>query len=410
VNLGNYNPDGTYNHNHLLRKALTPTFGMTIPTTTMSTLFTTQLTYTVPASYGAAGKTTIPQLGNLELVGFVSETDRNIINANHGPIMLTNFANAIDVATTTLITEAAVCAGNLTPVMKFTNLGSSPVTNAVFSYAVNGGAPNNYTWTGSVNSMAPSQTFTLGNLSFAPVAVNTVVVDVISVNGGNDLNLVNNVATKNVPLSTLVANSLNMQMDFTQDRYGDECKWTVYNELTSAVISTDGPWAVLGANGVLLHTKTFSISPTTCYKLVVEDFFGDGVNAGYGVGGYVLRAGGAPLITSNGQYGKGETKLYKSYNGPVGLAEISVGFDKVSVYPNPGKGVTNISLNLTQNDELSVVVYNQLGQVVFSSPAKEYAAGSNNLEFDSSNWSAGLYNVVVKSSQGSETKKLTVTE
>jgi hypothetical protein len=410
VNLGNYNPDGTYNHNHLLRKAITPNFGMTIPTTTMSTLFTTQLSYTIPATYGAVNKTTVPQLGNLELVAFVTETDRDIINADDGPITLTNFANTIDIGSTSLNADPAVCAGNLVPTMKFVNNGSSPVTNAVFSYSVNGGAATTFTWTGTgVNPMTTSQTFTLTNVNFIPQTTNSLVVDVVSVNTGTDQNLVNNITSKNIPVTTYTANSLSMQMDFTQDRYGDECQWIVYDEVSNTVISQDGPWSILSANGTLLHSKLFSISMNTCYKLVVTDAFGDGINAGYGVGGYILRAGGAPLITSNGIYGKGETKLYKSFNA-VGLPEISVGLEKVSVFPNPGKGITNISINLNQNEELSVVVYNQLGQEVFNSPAKEYAAGSTNLEFDSSNWSAGLYSVVVKGNQESLTKKLTVTK
>lgn len=412
-NISNYNPDGTYNHNHVLRKALTPTFGMTIPNTTATTLFTTQLTYTIPATYGAANKTTEPMLGNLELVAFVTETDRNTINADDGPITLVNIANTLDIAAQELKSESAVCAGNIVPTMKFMNNGSTPVTSAVFSYAINGGAATNYSWTGTaVDPMTKSQTFTLGSISFSPQTTNSLVVNVISVNGGSDQDATNNTVSKSIANNSVIANSLNMQMDFTQDRYGSESKWTVYDEVTNNVISTDGPWSDLSANGTLLHTKSFTVSTATCYKLVVTDSYGDGINSGYGVGGYILRSGGTPLITSNGQYGSGETRLYKTYTvtNPVSLVELSYGLESVSVYPNPGKGLTNIALNLQQNDELSVVVYNQLGQVVFELPAKSYAAGSNTIEFDSSSWSAGLYNVVVKGSQSSETKKLTVTK
>ncbi len=413
VNLSNYNPDGTYNHNHLLRKAITPNFGLTIPTTTMGTLFTTQLTYTIPATYGALNKTTIPQLGNLEIIAFVTESDRKIINANDGPIVLSNFANAVDVASNNLTAEAFVCAGNLTPTMKFTNLGSTAVTSAVFSYAVNGGTPVNYNWSGNVNPMTPSQTFTLGAISFSPQLTNSLVIDVVSVNGGTDGNLSNNMLTKSIANNNVIANSLNMQMDFSQDRYGTECKWTVYNELTNAVIATDGPWTDLASNGTALHTLGFTVSPTTCYKLVVTDSYGDGINSGYGTGGYVLRSGGAPLITSNGQYGSGETKLYKTFSpivDPVSLTEIGSNFNGVSVYPNPAKGVTHISINLQQNDELAVLVYNQLGQVVFELPSSVYAAGNNSIEVDASNWSAGLYNIVVNGNNSSQTKKLTITK
>jgi len=413
-NIANYNPDGTYNHNHVLRKALTPTFGMTIPTTTMGTLFTTQLTYTIPASYGALNKTTIPALGNLEIVAFVAESDRKIINADDGPITLTNFAQALDIASADLQVEAAVCAGNIKPTMKFSNMGSTQVTSAVFSYAINGAAPTNYSWTGTaVDPMTSSLTFSLPASSFSPQATNTLVVDVVSVNGTTDGNSANNSISKAILNNTVVANSLNMQMDFSQDRYGTECKWTVYNEVTNAVIATDGPWTDLAANGTSLHTMGFTVSPTTCYKLVVTDSYGDGINSGYGVGGYVLRSGGTPLITSNGQYGSGETRLYKSYTpntNPVSITEAGSNFNGVAVYPNPAKGITNLSINLQQNDELAVVVYNQLGQMVFEIPSTNYSAGTNTIELDASNWSAGLYNIVVNGSSSSQTKKLTITK
>ncbi|MCU0361083.1 MAG: Omp28-related outer membrane protein [Bacteroidia bacterium] len=413
VNLSNYNPDGTYNHNHVLRKAITPTFGMTIPTTTMGTLFTAQLTYTIPATYGAVNKTTIPQLGNLEIVAFVAESDRKIINANDGPITLSNFANAVDVGSSNLSAEAFVCAGNLTPSMKFTNLGSSAVTNAVFSYAINGGTPVNYNWTGNVNPMTPSQTFTLGTISFSPQATNSLVVDVVSVNGGTDGNLTNNVLTKSVANNTVIANNINMQMDFTQDRYGTECKWTVYNEVNNTIIATDGPWSDLSSNGTLLHTKNFTVTPSTCYKLVVTDSYGDGINSGYGVGGYVLRSGGAPLITSNGVYGKGETKLYKTFQqiiDPVSVIESSSFFNQISVFPNPSSGITTLNFELVQNDKLGVVVYNQIGQVVYELPAENYSAGNHRLELDATNWEAGLYNVVINGSLAPKTIKVTITK
>ena len=414
ANMGNYNTDGTYRHNHVLRKALTPTFGMTIPNTAMTTLFTTQLTYTVPATYGVgAGKTTIPSLGNLELVAFVTETDRNTINADDGPITLTNFANTLDIGTSNLGSEESVCAvGLVNPRLKFANNGSTPVTSAEFTYAVNGGAPLTYTWTGAaVNPLTNSQTFTLPGVSFTPLANNTLVVSAISVNGSADQNATNNVSTKN-NIAAPVANSLNMQMDFTQDRYGSECSWVLYDEMTNAVISSDGPWSDLAANGILLHTKTFTVNPATCYKLVVTDSYGDGINAGYGVGGYILKAGGTSFITSNGQFGSGETKLYKTYtiSNPVGLNEASSVFAGISMFPNPSNGLTKIGLELLQNEKVSVNVYNQIGQLVFAAPAKELSAGSNEIEMNTSTWAAGLYNVVVNGSNGSVTKKLTVSK
>lgn len=237
----------------------------------------------------------------------------------------------------------------------------------------------------------------------------------MSLNGSPDQNAVNNLATKVVAVTTKTATSINMQMDFTQDRYGSESKWTIYNEVTNAVIETDGPFSNLAANGTLLHTKTFTIDSATCYKLVVEDSFGDGINAGYGAGGYVLKSGGVSLITSNGNFGKGEEKYYKSFrpampvNG-VGIAEAAMNIGGLNLYPNPTSGITNLSIDLTQNETISISVLNSIGQVVYSSKSTQMHAGVNTIQLNSENWSNGIYFVSVASDKGTTNKKLTVTK
>lgn len=410
-NASNYNPDGSYNHNHVLRKALTPTFGMTIPNTTAGTTFTTLLTYTIPATYGAAGKTNPCLLGNLELAAFVTETDRPTVTGANGPVFLSNFANTTDITPTTLVTDPAVCSGqNFNASFKFTNLGSAPVTSAVFSYSMNGTAVNTLTWTGTANPMTSALTITVPAFNFSALPTNSFAVQVVSVNGSADQNAANNIATKSVALTTAIANSMNMQMDFTQDQYGSEDSWVIYDEVTNAIISQDGPFTDLSASGTQLHSKTFTISPNTCYKLVVSDAYGDGVNGGYGVGGYILKSGGTSIITSNGQYGTGETKLYKSSNS-VGISNSAVqNINNVGLYPNPASNSTNLTIELSQNETLGVVVLNALGQEVYSVKSANYNAGVNTLAIDTQSWPTGVYFVNVSSAKGSVKQKLTVSK
>ncbi|MCW3077354.1 MAG: hypothetical protein JWO32_1963 [Bacteroidetes bacterium] len=410
-NAANYNADGTYNHNHVLRKALTPTFGQSITPTTMGTTYTTTLTYTIPATYGAAGKTNPCLLGNLELAAFVTQTDRPAISGANGPITLTGFSNTLDVATTNLKSDASVCSGNnFSSFFKFTNTGSTPITNAVFSYSMNGNAINTLTWTGNVNPMTSSQTVTVPLFSFSPVATNSMNVSVVSVNGAADQNAANNTGVKTINLTTVVANTLSMQMDFTQDQYGTEDSWVLYDDVTNAIISQDGPFADLPASGTLLHTQTFTVNPANCYRLVVSDAYGDGVNAGTGVGGYSLKSGGVAIITSNGQYGTGETRLFKSAVANSGISAKSLNINSVNLYPNPTAGITNLSIDLRQNETLNVVILNSIGQVVYSAKNVEYNSGLNNVSINTENWAAGVYFINVGSSNGSVKQKLTVTK
>lgn len=409
-NLSNYNADGTYNHNHVLRKALTPTFGTAIATTTTGSMFSTTVSYTVPLTYGATGKTNPCSLGNLHLAGFVTETDVNVINANHGSIVMTNFANALDASPNSLNSEKIVCSGNLNPTFKFSNLGSSVITDAVFSYSVNGVAIDNYNWSGSVPPQTISKTIDIPTFNFTPLASgnNTLAIEVKSINNGTDANASNNkTQINNIAKSNISAESLDMEMDFTQDQYGSESTWTVLDEVTGEIIETDGPFSDLSASGTLLHTKSFSINENTCYKLVVTDAFGDGINSGYGAGGYVLKSGDNPIISSNGQYATGETKLFRNYTD-VGIASVKMNVSNLSVYPNPASSAANINIELSQNEMLNISVMNSLGQTVYSVKAQEMKAGSNNVTLSTADWASGVYFINVSSTKGSVSKKLLV--
>jgi hypothetical protein len=419
---GNYNPtnwnvDGTYKHNHFLRKTLTPTFGTPISTTSAGSTFSTTVTYTVPAVFGTGTFTNTCMLGRLELVAFVNQANtgngQRIINGARGPLALTNIPNTLDAAPVNLLSDAEVCAGNLQNIkFKFNNNGSATITNAVFSYNINGGTPNTFTFTGSVGPLSQSSPVSLPNMVFTPLASNTLNISVVSVNAGTDQNSANDATMKLIPLTAVTANSVTMQMDFTQDRYGSEVGWGVYDEATMVAVPgatiAYGTYPDLTANGTQLHTHTFVVSPAKCYKLVVNDQYGDGVNAGYGVGGYALKSGISNIIVGNGQYGAGENKWYKT-SVTAGIATAGINVSNVTVYPNPAVNSANLSVEMTQNENVNVVIMNSLGQVVYNE-SLSLEAGSNNIKLNTENWAGGLYNINMSTSKGSATQKLTISK
>ncbi len=412
-NASNYNADGSYNHNHVLRKALTPTFGLTIPNTAMGTTFTTTATYTVPQTYGAAGKTNPCMLGNLEVVAFVTETNVNTINANRGPITLTGFANSLDAGPTTLKSDANVCLGNnFGASFKFTNYGSTAITSANFDYAVNGNYIGTFAWTGNVDPMTSSQTINIPNFNFPANPTNTLTVTAMNVNGGTDQNAANNIVTKNIPFAPL-ATYVNLEFNFVQDRYGSESTWSIEDEANASVVVSGGPYSDLASNGTALHTATFVGLPNTCYKVKVNDAYGDGINNGYGAGSYNLKSNGVNVITSNGQYGTGEIKLFKTgtldTNSVItGIKNTATHIQSVNLYPNPASNVTNLAINLSQNETISVSVISSIGQEVYTSRNNKLNAGVNNISLNTENWASGVYFINVSTTNGAMKRKLTV--
>lgn len=407
-NAANYNADGSYNHNHVLRRGLTAgNFGITIPVTTAGTTFSTTGTYTIPATYGVTNKTSPCMLGNIELAALVTETNVKTINGAYGPIAITNIPNANDAGVSTLLADAETCAGNLQP-MKFNlaNNGSANLTSASITYSVSGGTPQVYNFSGN---LAPfTQTIiVLPAYSFAANPTNTLSVVVTSVNGGTDQNAVNDIVSKSIPLTTKVANSANLSMEFTQDQYGSESTWEIREEVSNALVASGGPYADLGGSGTLLHTQAFTANSNTCYKVIVNDSYGDGINAGTGAGNYRIKAGTTTVYTMNGVFTDQDIKLFRT-SVFTGLNEVNAIVSNIAVYPSPAKNSASLSLDLIQNETITVNVVNTVGQVVYSDSMKDLSAGNHVVNFNTESWANGIYNVNVSTTNGTTNVKLVI--
>lgn len=409
-NASNYNADGTYNHNHVLRTGLTAgNFGITIPVTTAGTTFSVAGTYTIPSTYGAAGKTNPCLLGNIELAAFVTQTNTLTINGSYGPITITNIANLRDGAISNLIADAETCAGNLQPTkFNLTNNGSTTMTSSNIAYGVVGGPTLTYNFVGS---LAPyTQTvITLPTYSFSAGATNTLNIAVTSINGGTDQNPMNDLASKTIPLTTKIANSLSLSMEFTQDQYGSESTWEVREEVSNVLVASGGPYTDLSASGVLLHSAPFTVSSGKCYKVVANDSYGDGFNAGTGAGQYQIKAGTTVIYTMNGVMGLQDIKLFKTSTA-AGVSENNSNIANVSIYPSPAKNAASLSLDLIQNESVAISVVNTVGQVVFTESLSNLSAGNHVVNFNTENWASGIYNINISSNTGNTTLKLVVSK
>ena len=95
----------------------------------------------------------------------------------------------------------------------------------------------------------------------------------------------------------------------------------------------------------------------------------------------------------------------------VGIVEVQeTSFGTVVVYPNPASTSTNIALNLFSDDNVSINVYNALGQVVYTENNSRLSSGEHLLTINTSEFANGIYNVVVNTSKGMITKKVTISK
>ena len=75
-------------------------------------------------------------------------------------------------------------------------------------------------------------------------------------------------------------------------------------------------------------------------------------------------------------------------------------------YPNPFNPTTTISFNLAETAEVTLDVYNVLGQEVASLVNKELPSGLHQVSFEASNLQSGTYYYRIKADSYSEVKKM----
>lgn len=96
-----------------------------------------------------------------------------------------------------------------------------------------------------------------------------------------------------------------------------------------------------------------------------------------------------------------------SASEPSGIAENTVNFG-LSVYPNPAENTTFLKIDLNENSDVKVDVYNTMGEVVYNVPSKNLSEGEYIYTIDVNNLAAGVYIIKTTVNNNVQTTKLSV--
>jgi hypothetical protein len=369
-----------YRHNHMLRHLLTGQWGDEITTTTQGTFESKQYTYTIPADLNGVEYA----LENLQVIVFITESHQYIITGNEASLSSVNaspyLANVKENITYT-------CAdGQFYASLK--NLwDNQDITSAEFEYSYGG---NTYTLPWNSRTIGFNQTDTIlfpaiSLISDVPLPVS---ITLTTLNGASFAG-----TTKDITLKkTKYGVHKNIILKLKTDRYASETTVILYNSAGQLVFSM-GPWSDLSGNGTTLRQITLPLDAAGCYRLEINDAYGDGINAGYGAGNVELvDAAGNRIAYSNGQFGL-QLAWYLDCDGIVSIEEIVDA--NFAIYPNP---VTDI-LNIQSNEPVKrVEIFNLLGQVV--------KAESYTNSVDMARLSTGIYTVKVTTDAGVKVQKV----
>jgi hypothetical protein len=275
---------------------------------------------------------------------------------------------------------------------------------------VNGGTASTYNWSGNLSPLAAAEVTLPVITGFTLNQTNTGSVEVTSVNGGTDDDPSNNSASGNVTYTTSLSPTINLTLNVVQDRYGEEITWKFFNAAGTQV-AAGGPYTQLGANGTLLHTHNVVLPAMGCYKFVIYDSYGDGINAGYGVGSVTILDGyGANVYFNNGVYtSQAERNFDVTDNINTGVAE-NVFVNNINIFPNPVHSKSTISFNLSEANTVSIKMINAVGQTLMTEKLGKLSTGEQTHVIDATGLSSGLYFIELYVGNSVITRKISVTK
>ena len=80
----------------------------------------------------------------------------------------------------------------------------------------------------------------------------------------------------------------------------------------------------------------------------------------------------------------------------------------INIYPNPITSKADIGFTLGKDEDVSIVMYNLLGETVFSNSLGEMNQGSHTIKLDAQNLNAGIYFITLNAGTNKITKKVVI--
>ncbi len=100
----------------------------------------------------------------------------------------------------------------------------------------------------------------------------------------------------------------------------------------------------------------------------------------------------------------------KAFEGPVGIEEPETTFsnESLNIYPNPATEITNINFNLKSRQNVSIMVYDMRGRMVYSENLDNMSMGEHTHQLSVSTFNKGIYVVKLIAGKSEQVNKIVV--
>lgn len=262
------------------------------------------------------------------------------------------------------------------------NYGDQDVTSASFDLYVDGAFEGTYPLSGTI----------------AAGASETVVLTSISSLGDTDVEIIMTEANGNaydqhttgyiVPAAEATTW---WTVEILTDCWPGETTWEVRDD-SGAVVESGGPYS----DAQTVITEGFGLPSTGCYSFIMNDAYGDGLNGSQwtscGVDGNYTVSTAAGVIASNDGSVPFDQEVAGANATTVSVDEVAANAS-LSVYPNPTSDILNVNVSLVNAADLSLDVFNALGQRVMTKDFGTMMSGQVVHQLDLSGLESGVYTV-----------------
>tara|TARA_Y100000766_G_scaffold280705_1_gene290971 strand:+ start:28 stop:1449 length:1422 start_codon:yes stop_codon:yes gene_type:complete len=242
---------------------------------------------------------------------------------------------------------------------------------------VNGQTVATTPWSGSIDTYQTA-TINLSPLNNIPDGANIT----FEVDYTGDMDTSNNTLNPGILGSTGTSNEVSLSL--TTDNWGVETSWELI-----------GPNGTVDSGGGYGNYETTNLDwnlEPGCYVFTIYDTYGDGLEASMW-GSY---DDGQVTLTDNNSGTVLWTAVQFESEGSVAF-EVLAQFDiteysdvEISLFPNPFKDYTNLSVYSQSGKNMNISIYNTIGEVVYNNHVA-LAKGLNNIKLEPSDLLPGTY-------------------
>jgi hypothetical protein len=284
------------------------------------------------------------------------------------------------------------------PKIRIKNNGSANLTSLTITYGMNGATPSVFNWTGNLKFEEVAE-LTLGNLNWAQGA-SYFTVTLSNPNGVADEYAPNNsrISKYNYPPV--------MPANFIVTCKTNSRPWETEYNLKDAAGNIIFERNSLVANTIYRDTVQLAEG---CYEFRLTDSGEDGLsfwaNTAQGAGyARFNNMNGSVLKTYGADFG-GE--IYQQFTVGLSSSVQEYVFEKNQVlraFPNPTNGLLYVSLDLPKRSNGKLSIIDMLGNIIYLSSIENKIADS--FEIDMSQFSAGVYQVILNTDAGVSSQKV----